>query len=428
MDERRLWNERATLLAESKTRLQAAVDDDRDLAEDEQTREDEITARISEIDRRLQLAAQARERDRQLDDHPTFDREAAQPPEAKRGQFGSLGEQLQAVVRAGTSGGVVDQRLVAAASGANETSGAEGGFAVQTDFATELIRNVHETGVLVGRTRQRTVSSGANSVEFNAIDETSRADGQRLGGISVHWDGEVTNPTPSQEKRRKVRLELKKLIGVYYATDDLLRDTTALQQEVSDWFEEEFGFKFDDAIINGAGGITPLGVLQSPALVTVAKEGSQAAGTILAENVEQMYARMWTRSLANAEWFINQDCWPQLFQLHHVIGTGGVPLFIPPGGLSGAPFGTLLNRPITPIEQCQSLGAKGDIIFADLDQYLTLDKGGIEAATSIHVRFLQDETAFRFVLRVDGHPRWRAALTPANGTNTVSPFIALEAR
>lgn len=111
-----------------------------------------------------------------------------------------------------------------------------------------------------------------------------------------------------------------------------------------------------------------------------------------------------------------------------MIGTSGVPLFIPPGGLSGAPFGTLLNRPITPIEQCQSVGATGDIIFADLDQYLTLDKGGIEAATSIHVRFLQDETAFRFVLRVDGHPRWRAALTPANGINTVSPFIALEAR
>ena len=39
-----------------------------------------------------------------------------------------------------------------------------------------------------------------------------------------------------------------------------------------------------------------------------------------------------------------------------------------------------------------------------------------------------DETAFRFILRVDGQPLWNSAVTPANGTNTISPFISLATR
>jgi hypothetical protein len=48
---------------------------------------------------------------------------------------------------------------------------------------------------------------------------------------------------------------------------------------------------------------------------------------------------------------------------------------------------------------------------------------------SIYVRFLEGETVYRFIYRVDGQPAWRAALTPFKGTAaTVSPFVTLEAR
>ena len=57
-----------------------------------------------------------------------------------------------------------------------------------------------------------------------------------------------------------------------------------------------------------------------------------------------------------------------------------------------------------------------------------IEKGGMESASSIHVKFTTDETAFRFVMRVDGQPTWNAALTPSNGSNTQSPFITLDTR
>ena len=103
-------------------------------------------------------------------------------------------------------------------------------------------------------------------------------------------------------------------------------------------------------------------------------------------------------------------------------------MFVPAGGLPNAPAGTLLGRPIVPIEQCQTLGTVGDIILADLSQYVIADKGGLESASSIHVRFVYDESVFRFVYRVDGQPIWNSALTPFLSANTLSPFVALASR
>jgi HK97 family phage major capsid protein len=104
---------------------------------------------------------------------------------------------------------------------------------------------------------------------------------------------------------------------------------------------------------------------------------------------------------------------------------------MPPGGLSQAAYGTLLGRPVIPIEQCQVLNTVGDIILADFSNgYIIAEKGGIKSDMSIHVKFQYDESVFRFVMRVDGQPVRAAALTPFKGgaTATQSHFVALATR
>ena len=99
------------------------------------------------------------------------------------------------------------------------------------------------------------------------------------------------------------------------------------------------------------------------------------------------------------------------------------------GGVSQAPYASLFGRPVVPIEQCATLGDQGDIIFADLSNYILIDKGGIQSAMSIHVKFIYDESVFRFVYRVDGQPALASPITPYKGTaNTLSPFVTLAAR
>jgi len=141
-----------------------------------------------------------------------------------------------------------------------------------------------------------------------------------------------------------------------------------------------------------------------------------------------MWARLHPRSWANARWFINVDCLPQLQNLSQTVGVGGVPVFLPPGGISASPYGTLYGRPVQPIEYCATLGTVGDIVLADMKGYATGTAGGVGQAVSMHLRFDYMQSAFRFNWAVDGQPWLASAITPFKGSNTQSHFVTLATR
>lgn len=341
-----------------------------------------------------------------------------------------FGEYLQAVQHSERRGSQEDPRLTfqAAASGANETVPSDGGYLVQSDFSGLLERRTQEAGVVTRDVQRIPISGNANGTKLNAIDETSRANGSQWGGVRVYRAAEADTVTASQPRFRQIKLELEKLMGLCYATDENLQDAAQLEAIIMRAFPNVMGWKVDNEAVRGTGAGEMLGVLNSPCLVTVAKETGQAAATFVLENAANMLARLWTQSLPRSTWYMNQDVWPQLLTMTQVIGTGGVPVFLPPGGVSAAPYGTLYGRPIQPIEQCSTLGTVGDVILADFSEYVMIEKGGIQAASSMHVRFIYDEMAFRFTARNDGEPAWSTTLTPANGSATQSPFVALATR
>jgi HK97 family phage major capsid protein len=96
--------------------------------------------------------------------------------------------------------------------------------------------------------------------------------------------------------------------------------------------------------------------------------------------------------------------------------------------MSAAPYGMLLGRPVLPVEYADKLGDANDIMFVDLSQYQMISKGGIQADSSMHVRFVYGENTFRFIYRLDGQPTWNSPLTPYNAGATVSPFVSLAER
>jgi hypothetical protein len=74
------------------------------------------------------------------------------------------------------------------------------------------------------------------------------------------------------------------------------------------------------------------------------------------------------------------------------------------------------------------LGTVGDIILADLSEYILVDKGGVKEDVSISVRFLYDEMAYRFVYRYDAAPMAAAPTTSFKGSVSQSAFVALASR
>lgn len=351
--------------------------------------------------------------------------------QVKEKTFACLGDQLQAIANV-TKSGREDpmlhwEQLAPATGGAQAGVPSDGGYLIQKDFLVDLMNAMTEQSTLPP---VRTIPIGPNSdgLKLSVVDETSRATGSRWGGVQVYWGAEADEAPAKKPKFRVMELELKELIGLAYVTNKLLQDASALEAVFVQAFSEEMTFMKEDARINGTGAGQPLGILPANSTIEVAAETGQAANTLLYENVVNMWSRMWARSRANAVWLINQDVEPQLLSMTLNAGVGGHPVYLPPGGLSAAPFGTLMGRPVIPSEYCQTLGTKGDVILWDPTQYVEIEKGGMQADQSIHVRFTTNENTFRFITRVDGQPLWNSALTPFKGTNTKSPQVVLATR
>jgi HK97 family phage major capsid protein len=344
-------------------------------------------------------------------------------------QQAAFADMLTSVARAYQGRGV-DPLLIEASTGGNESVDADGRFLVEKDLFDGLMRRTFEVARIAGRARRIPISAKANGLKINALKDDSRATGSRWGGIQMYRIGEGDSLTPSRPKFRQMNLELKKYAGLCYATSELLQDTTAFASVISQAYPDELAFMLDDDMFEGGGtnSNAMLGFMNANCKVSITKETGQAARTIVKENIDKMWSRLRPASIPTSEWWMNSDCFPQLNSLSQVIGTGGVPVYLPPGGLSASPFGTLLGRPVLPIEYCNTLGTEGDIVLADPTQYVMIDKGDIQYATSIHVAFLTDEQAFRFIYRVDGQPVDDKPITPFKGTNTQSTFVTLATR
>lgn len=409
--------------------------EERELSKEEEEKYAGLRADVKNIDAEIEREEELRSLEDVSDEPEVPDVRVTKDREDKKGkpgEFKHFGEQLEAVVRAAhPNHGVVDERLTTrAASGLSTQIDADGGFLVQSDFASGILQKAIDASVLASRVRRVGVGPNSNGLKMNALKDSDRSDGNRAGGVTTYWEDEADLFTASKPSFTQMEWKLKKLIGACYATEESLQDAGALGQVIQQVFADEFAYKLDDAIFAGTGSGQPLGILNAPCVVEVAKESGQAADSVVGMNVIKMRARLWARSRANSVWLYNQDVEPTLHKLN-IKGDASLSDFMiwqPANGIAGEPFDRLYGRPAIPIEQAKTVGDVGDFVLADLSQYLLIDKGGLNSDVSIHVRFLYDERTFKFVLRVDGQPMWPTTLTPANGSNTQAPFVTLAAR
>lgn len=337
------------------------------------------------------------------------------------GGFQSSAEFLTAVKKAGLTG-QVDEKFRAAAG--YEKVAEDGGFLVPEDISSAILKKLEVEESLMTRTTGIQVSG--NSLTLN-VDESQPWN----QGIQAYWMAEGVPLTESKPSFKQVSWRLHKLGALVKATDELLEDATALQSYIQASAPNAFMNKINSAILNGNGVGKPTGIISSPFTVTVSKEGTQGADTVVASNVVKMYSRMFPSSRANAAWYINPAVEDQLRLMKD---DNDQFLYLSPGGfgnqMSQSPYGTLLGRPVIPLMgSIPALGDLGDILFADLSYYYMIRKaGGIKSATSIHLLFDREQTAFRFSMRVDGKCPFQSPVTTENGGFTMSAFVQLEAR
>ena len=343
--------------------------------------------------------------------------------------FKNFGEYARAVQIAGTSGNSVPSSLLplrnASAPGTfgSELAGADSGFLVPPQFANDIFQLSIDDQALLPLTDNIEITSNAMVLPK---DETTP---WGTDGITVNWQGEGTAGNPVKPKLGTAQFRLKKLMALVPITDELLEDTNALTSYLPKKVASRMQWKINDSILFGNGAGVPLGALAGNAAVTVAKDSGQATMTLSALNLANMVSRLPEGSFKNAVWIINNNVLPALFTLT----LGNYPIYLPlgagVGGVQGSPYGMLLGRPVYVSQHANTFSSVGDVNLVDLSYYQTVTKvGGVQTATSMHLYFDADATAFRTIFRMDGQSKILNPITPNKGSLALSPFVQLAAR
>lgn len=340
--------------------------------------------------------------------------------------FTNFGE-FAACVQSARLNGVVDDRLridAAAPAGAtltNEAIGIDGGFLVPGSVSEEIFRLMLEEDSFIPLTSNQEVEG--NSMTYRNSGEVTPWGST---GIQAGWVEEGALITPSKINPKSDEIKLHKIGALAPVTNEMMEDFSALSSYLIDEASAAMRYVANDAIINGDGVGKPLGIINSGALVTQAKVGSQAADTINAANVAAMFARWHARTSGQVA-LISHDAYSQIL----LMTIGDQPIWTPPvSGFKDAPDGFLLGRPIIKTDHLQTLGDLNDFLFVDFGFYRTLNKvgGGMRTDVSLHLYFDADASAFRFIFRLGGQSKMSGVIDPPNSAITRSPFVTLASR
>lgn len=297
-----------------------------------------------------------------------------------------------------------------------------GGWAAPEEFVAQMLDKSLESEIV--RPRCQVEPMASDTKKISGLADTDHTGGSLYGGFTASWMSEKGTATELDAELRRIELHAKKLAIFTRASNEVIADGVSFEQMLGGAIVAAIGWHLDYAALRGTGSGQPLGVLNDPALITIAKETSQPANTILYQNLTKMFARVHPACINNSVWIANSATIPQLLELSVAVGTGGS--HIPVLQESGGQF-TMLTRPVIFTEKLPALGTKGDLLLADLSQYTLGLRREMSVEKSVHVGWANDTSGYRCILRADGMGRWRQALTPAAG-DSLSWCAALATR
>jgi len=430
-------DKRLAALAEEKDALNAELNEllalDEDFDEKEQARADEIQKELAKLDKKVALNESLRKDASEQPRPKPANKPKAQEPISVRPAWeddANLGYKRErdffADVIAAGQGKRLDsdaqQKLnYLATAGSDEQMGsndAYGGYLVPEGFLAQLYQVGPEMDPIGSRVTN--IPMGNPTVKIPARTDKDHSSSVS-GGLTVARRHETQSPSSSRMQFETVTLSANTLMGLTYATEEIMSDSAiSLAAIIQAGYQDQFVAAKIRERIRGTGVGEFEGILNCPATITVTRE---TANVITDQDVTAMRARAY--NYGNSIWIANHDTLVTLMGIYIPFSTiSAQPLFSPGNGTDKPD--TLLGRPIYFSEYASTLADSGDLILADFSQYLEGSYQGMQSASSMHVRFLNHENAFKFWERCDGKSWWRSALTPQNGAATLSPFVVLD--
>lgn len=336
-------------------------------------------------------------------------------------QFRSLGEWAQALIRAGNSG-PFDPRLIRAPAGAGETSATGGGFLVPETNANEIVATLYQDRAsILNYVRRFNIPDGYNTLNVNGVDETSRANGYRWGGLSADFVDEGDDPSSSFPRIMQTGFTASKIIGKCVVTAEIAADVENLGDFLLSAFTDELEYKLEQYILSSAGtGVSrPLSVMNSPALVTVPKTAAQTASTVSAANLRAMWAALPAGSRKRAIWAVAES-------VTEIVESPNEITYAVSGSANPDDTPRIMGRPVIQTDVLPAIGAVGDVLLID-PKWIGFASKPLAWAMSADVKFESDQIVFRITWRCNAKPLVSTTLLGSDGA-TRSAFVALAQR
>lgn len=315
-----------------------------------------------------------------------------------------------------------DPRLEIIRAAATTSVPSDGGFLIPPGFASQILDISLESEIV--RPRARIWPMVTESLSIPGHDDFDHSSGILFGGFSSQWLAEGSTGIATRPKYRSIQLNAKKIALFSDASRELTQSGLTFESQLLTSMIMAMGWHLDYSFIQGDGVGKPLGILNAPSLITVAKEVGQAASTIVYTNLAKMFSRLHPSCLTRSTWICNSGLIPQLLELSIPIGTAGshVPVLT-----ESADGFKILTRPVVFTEKANALGSLGDIILSDISQYSIGMRQELMTDRSNAPGFMEDVETYRTTLRVDGQPTWSKVFTPLHG-DTQSWAVTLAER
>lgn len=298
------------------------------------------------------------------------------------------------------------------------TSGSTGGYLVPTDFALTIDALLLEYSIFSKHAFTQPMASSEKHLPGVSVTAShATGDSPMFGGLSIGWTAEGQALPESEPSFQDVVLTTKNGNVLVYASNQLVDDGgEALAKYLEFTVAEAIAWTVDYKCFRGMGTDEPLGVLNSTGLL---QKTRAAASHIAQSDLATMVSGLFPGCYRRALWACSPTALVDVANLSaYMVNRNS------DSALGNGLCGTIFGRPLFVTEKLPALGTAGDILLFDPKLY-ALGTRSMEIAVSREVRFLNNQTVFRFIWRGDGQPLVNGTATLADGTTTAGAFVSL---
>lgn len=296
------------------------------------------------------------------------------------------------------------------------SSGATGGYTIPQEMQLNIETILKETSIF--HALALNLAMGSFGLTVPTIDlNASHASGDSplLGGFKSVWGKEGITLTESEPSFSATLIKAANLQIYLNVSNQLIDDGgEPLAKYLEAFFAAAIEWTVEKACFRGSGVDEPLGIINSPATVSVTRAG---ATDVQAADLSQMISKLIPASFPRAIWCINPSTLDKIFKLTDF--TKNIQ-----HGDNSALAGYLLSRPVYVTEHLPALGTKGDVMLFDPKAYVLATRG-LFINSSPHPNFLTNQTVFRLIWRGNGQPLPKGTAMLADASTTAGCFVVL---